>query len=238
MNDSPTPAITSGNPDNSRPSEWNEIFPAETVVIPVTEPADSLVTGQSSMHKFQCGNQKNADYSKFLGLSFWYELHADSSVSKSDVLLEVKSSIMSQTAYMIGCTESVKMNRALQSGDPLELSKEHVRAIESSLVDIPQDSPCSINVDSLTMDVPTTCYSMQGEMAAIFDEKTSDEVMNVVRDEILLSISMNMALGSYESSAAKKLIYGNFIESRIISFPSSQVHRRQDRNSILSVAFQ
>jgi len=228
MNDSPTPATTPGNPDNSRPSELNEIFPAETVVIPVTEPADSLVTGQSSMHKFQCGNKNNADYSKFLGLSFWYELHADSSVSKSDVLLEVKSSIMSQTAYMIGCTESVKMNRALQSGDPLELSKENVRAIESSLVDIPQDSPCSINVDSLTMDVPTTCYSMQGEMAAIFDEKTSDEVMNVVRDEILLSISMNMALGSYESSTAKKLIYGNFIESRIISFPSSQEEKSED----------
>jgi hypothetical protein len=120
------------------------------------------------------------------------------------------------------------MNRGLQSGDPLEESKEHVRAIESSLMDIPQDYPCSINIDSLTMDVPTTCYSMQGEMAAIFDEKTSDEVMNVVRDEILLSISMNMALGSYESSIAKKLIYGNFIESRIISFPSSQVQKSED----------
>jgi hypothetical protein len=74
---------------------------------------------------------------------------------------------------------------------------------------------------------------MHGEITAILDETMSDEVMNVVRDEILLSISMNMALGSYESSIVKKVIYGDLIESRI-SFPKSltmsQVQSEGDKN--------
>lgn len=184
----------------------------------VGEPASSIeasAVGRPS-NVFACGSDKitsNIANAKSLDISFWYELHCDSIVPESNCLKEVKSSMLTSIANELQCTSSSHLLRRGLSSDQFAASKEYVRAIESANKDVPQDVSCSVMIDPL--DLSTNCFSVIGRLTAKFDVETPDEVLNEVRDEILSSIRINMALGVYESAKIKKVIYGDLVKSNI-----------------------
>jgi len=90
---------------------------------------------------FLCGTQQttfNIADSKSLDLSFWYELHGGVSVPKSDVLIEVKSAMLTSIASQLRCTSSSSMLR-ISSSKSLLLSREYVKALESAPTDLHQN---------------------------------------------------------------------------------------------------
>eukprot|EP00804_Cyclotella_cryptica_P027711 CCRYP_010316-RB/>CCRYP_010316-RB protein AED:0.11 eAED:0.11 QI:0/0.66/0.57/1/0.66/0.57/7/100/1125 len=171
------------------------------VSMPTPLPTPSTPAPVSATVSYTCGDESqtiDGESPPSIEVAFDYEMHSILDVPVSQALEEVKSSILSDVAQRLGCTES--------TGRRLQDSSGNIIGFMSSRSDMPDPDAagCLVEVD---LNVPAVCTPIRGEITVFAEPGTSDEDLQSTSDYLKSTIKDGMDTSQYESKTVKRVTW-------------------------------